>query len=794
MADKTLIVNGQPFTINRDRKAEVSQLTVNGQPFTINRTAPVIESDRKGESRPLLSKVVGGASAAYSLRDLNSKQGDTNVANVRRSTDNTEKIFQAKDVHTIDEWVNGKQETTLPCDVATAAAAYSLRKVKSDYTGNAVRIRRSTDLIEVNVAFDSEGKVSVNSPVTNLVEPFGIERGSTSATTLGGFLTEGGTNYDAFVVYWYNQAGSNDAFNITHNSQPQIASSGALLDGIKFNAATNGTSPKFLQVSTRLGVTTDHFVSVVFNGYQTDTDNFGAFLNTRNGNAGFQYGIAGSTSDKVQALYYAGAGNNANSSSNNTLPNNNSKRLVTFDKDGDTLTGFANSATNGISISNAMNTPSTTLTNIGVGGNVGTTTSLGLRANINELIVYETDQADNRFKIESNINNYYGLYNDENELAGNFTVDSSGTGTDASISNESKTGFTATVADKAGFFGADLNEAVPNGSNLYISFNANLSPNGGTEATPNFGLANSSDKTGNSTGSPLDTAVVEGFNSITIAGTASTCNRIRFTEGNDNVSFTISDIKVSRVSRDGRVETWYDQSGNGYNMTQEQDSLQPYRIQNGGTHDGCFAPRNLATSGTKVHLSSDFGNQHFPANTTKLCYIVVGENITALGSGNNKGTIFGAFRGVGNYIAGQHGLVIQPNSKFEWYYGVTSDANDFQNSTLVTTGDNDLETKKVLLIASVDNTSVTLSSNNQSNTTTPTRNTGAAAVDLNLTGAASTDSNRNYIRLFAPNRDSTLRPHNYSYGTIKEAILYADDQDNNLPAIKANINNQYQIY
>ena len=87
-----------------------------------------------------------------------------------------------------------------------------------------------------------------------------------------------------------------------------------------------------------------------------------------------------------------------------------------------------------------------------------------------------------------------------------------------------------------------------------------------------------------------------------------------------------------------------------------------------------------------------------------------------------------------------------------------------------------------------------MASNNQSNTTTPSRNTGAATVDLNLTSAASTDSNRNYIRLFAPNRDSTVRAHNYSYGTIKEAILYANDHNNNLPAIKANINNHYQIY
>ncbi len=55
-------------------------------------------SDRKGESRPLLSKVVGGATAAYSLRDLNDKQGNNKVVRVRRKSDNAEQDFTASGV------------------------------------------------------------------------------------------------------------------------------------------------------------------------------------------------------------------------------------------------------------------------------------------------------------------------------------------------------------------------------------------------------------------------------------------------------------------------------------------------------------------------------------------------------------------------------------------------------------------------------------------------------------------------------------------------------------------------
>lgn len=114
-------------------------------------------SDRKGESRPLLSKVVGGAAAAYSLRDLNDKQGNNKVVRVRRASDNHERDFLAKEVSngTLKNWVN--TQTVLPLDIQAltadgrtgsvipAKAAYSLRNLSSTYTGNVVDVRRSSD-------------------------------------------------------------------------------------------------------------------------------------------------------------------------------------------------------------------------------------------------------------------------------------------------------------------------------------------------------------------------------------------------------------------------------------------------------------------------------------------------------------------------------------------------------------------------------------------------------------------------------------------------------------------------
>lgn len=72
---------------------------------TVDRTAQVVTSDQQGVSRPLLSKVVGGAAAAWSLRDLNDRLSHSKVVRVRRSSDNNEKDITAKEVPLLTDWV-----------------------------------------------------------------------------------------------------------------------------------------------------------------------------------------------------------------------------------------------------------------------------------------------------------------------------------------------------------------------------------------------------------------------------------------------------------------------------------------------------------------------------------------------------------------------------------------------------------------------------------------------------------------------------------------------------------------
>jgi hypothetical protein len=168
MADKTLTVTTvgeapKTLTFNRDQFAGVRTMTrveAGGATtaITVNRAASSANNgDKVGQSRPLLSKVVGGAAAAYSLRDLNDKANANKVVRVRRESDHHERDFNAKEVSngTLQNWTNA--QVTPPLDVreltATgrdgavieAAAAYSLRNLSDSYTGSVVEVRRSSD-------------------------------------------------------------------------------------------------------------------------------------------------------------------------------------------------------------------------------------------------------------------------------------------------------------------------------------------------------------------------------------------------------------------------------------------------------------------------------------------------------------------------------------------------------------------------------------------------------------------------------------------------------------------------
>jgi hypothetical protein len=103
----------------------------------------------------------GGASAAYSLRDLNGR--NPRIVRVRRASDNHERDFYKDGINSgeLTNWVNSQIVPPLDIGVETSegripvpeggtsigipAAAYSLRNLSTTYTGNVVDVRRSID-------------------------------------------------------------------------------------------------------------------------------------------------------------------------------------------------------------------------------------------------------------------------------------------------------------------------------------------------------------------------------------------------------------------------------------------------------------------------------------------------------------------------------------------------------------------------------------------------------------------------------------------------------------------------
>ena len=137
-------------------------------------------------------------------------------------------------VGTGDATFDSSQGWVMTPDRGEASAAYSLRKVRNAYTGDAVQIRRATDNVEVNVAFDSNGEVSNSSAISNVTES--PDRGDTTATTLGEFIVGNENNIVDF------SSGSNDLFSHGDGTSIKFLAYGNSLSRTAYNHLTDSES------------------------------------------------------------------------------------------------------------------------------------------------------------------------------------------------------------------------------------------------------------------------------------------------------------------------------------------------------------------------------------------------------------------------------------------------------------------------------------------------------------------------------------------------------------------------
>jgi hypothetical protein len=264
-----------------------------------------------------------------------------------------------------------------------AAAAYSVRLLRTAYAGSAIRVRRSSDNTEQDIGFSG---------------------GNLDTSALTTFV---GAN-DGFVTTWYDQSGNaRNATQATAVNQPQIVSSGTLVtfNGkpyIKYldNADSLRTSNFAAAGNNRSYFAVAKMITNSANNLMLLEHGRGPLDDYRNGIGKFF-----STSNVIQAQIGTGTANTRTSEL--TLNTTDDYLFSAFVASGSYLQFFSNG-----SLVQNLSTASVPIIDSSSQVNVGRTTGGGAASWLQSEAIYwdATNQIANRSGIESNINTYYAIY------------------------------------------------------------------------------------------------------------------------------------------------------------------------------------------------------------------------------------------------------------------------------------------------------------------------------------------------------------------------------------------------
>jgi hypothetical protein len=261
----------------------------------------------------------------------------------------------------------------------SAAAAYSVRKLRTAYTGSAIRVRRSSDNTEQNIGF-----------VNNVLD----------TSTLTSFCS--GTN--GFVTTWYDQSGNGrDATQTTASNQPQIVSSGSVITlngkpSMKFDGSNDILSNN---TSIFSGAGSRSIATVYKPNNDSGTFAYSIFGTAGSQNNGYWTMIQSRTQFVTGDPYFAGYG--ADLGDGLSIPNT-SQKLGQFYYNG--AIGYLYK--NNVLLTSASLTLNAQNNQIYVGGSSSTVECAN--ADIQECIAWASNQQSNVSGISININSFYGIY------------------------------------------------------------------------------------------------------------------------------------------------------------------------------------------------------------------------------------------------------------------------------------------------------------------------------------------------------------------------------------------------
>lgn len=266
-------------------------------------------------------------------------------------------------------------------DLYPAAIAYSIRKLSTTATV-CIRVRRSSDNAETDIGF-----IGNDLDTASLLSFVGAGNG--------------------FVTTWYDQSGNSlNISRVVLSQQPRIVSLGVVdSKGLKPSISFDGSDDILAYPSPIVALNSGSQFSI-FNVHHSNLLNtirtFWATVSSGSANQMRGFGDTRNVASPINFFVNNSGGTGFNATLSTTRNNTDQRLQVSVMDSGNVMRGFDNGATGG--------TPTYTGTYANSIFQIGNGANGALNGGAQEFIIFDTNQLANRTAIETNINDYYGIY------------------------------------------------------------------------------------------------------------------------------------------------------------------------------------------------------------------------------------------------------------------------------------------------------------------------------------------------------------------------------------------------